>query len=511
MNDARASGLLLHPTSLPGGHGIGDLGPAARAFVDRLADAGQTLWQILPLAPTSAGNSPYSALSTFAGNPLLISFDDLVAEGLADGTLVAGLPAHNGDRVDFAEVIPRKLAALNEVCASFLRRPADDELWSDFELFRAKHEADWLEEYALYTALKQRHRDKPWWEWNVPYATREPIALAEARHTLGGEVRRIKVQQFLFFRQWEALRAHAHARGVRIVGDIPIFVAGDSADVWSRRDLFELDAAGRPTVVAGVPPDYFSATGQLWGNPLYRWDAHRAEGFAWWHKRLAKTLELVDLVRVDHFRGFESYWEIPAGEPTAVNGRWVKAPGFELFQSIRDRFGELPIIAEDLGVITEEVEHLRDHFALPGMRVLPFEWGEDFHPERSDSGRHPENRVFYTGTHDNDTILGWFASLGGADSEVGRRILAHLGSDGMAPHWDFIRYALATNARLVVVPVQDVLGLGSEARMNTPGLADGNWGWRLLPGQFGEAEAARLRTLTEATHRVPEGAGAAPA
>ncbi len=502
--DTRASGLLLHPTSLPGGHGIGDMGPEARAFVDQLAEAGQVIWQILPLAPTSAGNSPYSALSTFAGNPLLVSFDDLVAEGLADAAILSRLPANKPEGVDFGEVTHAKLAALDEVCAAFLRRPSDDDAWADYELFRARHEADWLDDYALYTVLKDRHKGRPWWEWNALYVSRDPIGIGEVRHTLGFEIKKVKVQQFLFFRQWQKLKEHANARGVRIMGDIPIFVAGDSADTWSRPDLFELDATGRATLVAGVPPDYFSATGQLWGNPLYRWDAHRAEGFAWWQKRLAKTLELVDLVRIDHFRGFESYWEIPAHETTAINGRWAPAPGYELFQSLRDRFGELPIIAEDLGIITPEVERLRDHFQFPGMRVLPFEWGEDFHPESYDPNRFSANTVYYTGTHDNDTILGWFAHIGGEGSRSGRAMLDYLGSDRTAIHWDFIRFTLNTNSRFAVMPVQDVLGLGTEARMNVPGKAEGNWAWRLAPGQLRREHLERLRELTEASGRLQE-------
>ncbi|MFM2045506.1 MAG: 4-alpha-glucanotransferase [Pseudomonadota bacterium] len=502
MSLPRSSGVLLHPTSLPGGHGIGDLGPEARRFVDQLADAGQSWWQILPLAPTSAGNSPYSALSTFAGNPLLISFDDLIAEGLADPAIVAQLPANGTGEVDFGAVLSAKLTALDTVCADFLRRSPEDELWADFELFRARHEADWLDDYALFVALKDRHRGRAWQDWNALYVVRDPIGLSEARHSLGGEIRRIKVQQFLFFRQWERLRAHAHARGIKIIGDIPIFVAGDSADVWSKPHLFELDHSGRPTLVAGVPPDYFSATGQLWGNPLYRWQAHKDEGFAWWQMRMAKTLEMVDLVRIDHFRGFESYWEIPAGEETAINGRWVPAPGYELFQALRDRFGDVPVIAEDLGIITPEVERLRDHFGFPGMRVLPFEWGEDFQPHRSESHRHPENRVFYTGTHDNDTIIGWWRSVGGEGSEIGRAMLDYLHSNRSAPHWDFIRYGLETNAAVAVVPVQDILGLGSESRMNVPGKADGNWGWRLQPGQFDHHAVQGLRALTERTGRL---------
>ncbi|WP_202795570.1 4-alpha-glucanotransferase [Rhodospirillum centenum] len=512
MTDARASGLLLHPTSLPGGHGIGDLGPEARRFVDWLAAAGQTFWQILPLAPTSAGNSPYSALSTFAGNPLLVSLEDLVEEGLAPPSVLEDLPG-NGEHVDYGAVIERKLAALDTVCAAFLKRPSDDELWVDYDLFRARHEADWLDEYALYTALKARHKGRAWTEWNALYVTRNPIGLGEARHTLGFEVRKVKVQQFLFFRQWQRLHDHARARGIRIIGDMPIFVAADSADVWSRPELFELDTAGCPTVVAGVPPDYFSATGQLWGNPLYRWDAHRAENFGWWQKRLAKTMEQVDLIRIDHFRGFDACWQVKAGEETAIHGQWVPVPGYELFQSLTERFGDMPVIAEDLGIITPEVERLRDHFGFPGMRVLPFEWGEDFHPEAYDPDRFPRNRVFYTGTHDNDTILGWFRSIGGEHSRPGRAMLDYMGSDGREPHWDFLRFALGTNARIAMAPVQDVLGLGTEARMNLPGQADGNWTWRLRPGQLTDGLAERLRGLTEASGRLadPEAAGVMPA
>jgi len=508
MTFPRASGLLLHPTSLPGGHGIGDLGPAARRFVDQLAMAGQHYWQILPLAPTSAGNSPYSALSSFAGNPLLISFDDLLQEGMADPTLLDTLPPNRDHGVDYGEVTQGKLAALDRVCADFLKRPSHDDLWADFEIFRARHDADWLDDYALYTVLKARHGGAAWQDWNTLYVKRDPIGMGEARHTLGFEIRKVKVQQFLFFRQWGRLRAHAADRGVKIIGDMPIFVAGDSADVWAQPHLFELDGMGRPTLVAGVPPDYFSATGQRWGNPLYRWDAHRHEGFAWWKKRLAKTLETVDLVRIDHFRGFEAYWEIQAHEPTAINGRWVPAPGYELFQALRDALGDVPVIAEDLGIITPEVERLRDHFGFPGMRVLPFEWGDDFYPERYDPCRFPENRVFYTGTHDNDTILGWFNAVGGAHSRTGQAMLSYLGSDGAAPHWDFIRFALNTNALTAIMPVQDVLGLGTAARMNVPGRADNNWAWRLAPDQLDDGALARLRDLTAAAGRLV-GAGAA--
>lgn len=502
MTDQRISGILLHPTSLPGGHGIGDLGPAARHFLGQMARAGQRIWQILPLAPTSLGNSPYSALSSFAGNPLLISFDDLIAEGLADAALVADLPGNDAGRVDYDRVATAKLAALDNVTRQFLKRRDADELWSDFALFCADQGEAWLDEYALYTVLKARHDGLPWMAWDAAYAGRDPLALADARETLALAIEQIKVQQFLFFRQWARLKAEAGRRGIRIMGDIPIFVAGDSADVWSRRDLFELDEDGRPLVVAGVPPDYFSATGQRWGNPLYRWEAHRAEGYEWWCRRISHTLTTVDMVRIDHFRGFESYWEIPASEETAIHGRWVEAPGYDLFQTLLDRCGPLPIIAEDLGIITPAVERLRDHFGFPGMRVLPFEWGEDFDPSRYDPDHYSANSVFYTGTHDNDTIMGWFDNMGGRDSARGRTMLAYLGSDGWAPHWDFIRFALGVNSRITITPLQDLLGLGSNARMNIPGQPDGNWGWRLAPALLTDGHLDYLRQLTAAAGRL---------
>lgn len=506
MSEQRVSGILLHPTSLPGGHGIGDMGPAARRFLQQLQAAGQVIWQILPLAPTSLGNSPYSALSSFAGNPLLISFDDLVAEGLAEPALLTTLPDNAAPRVDYDRVARAKLEALDHVATEFLKRRPEDELWSDFELFCAHHDAEWLAEYALYTVLKARHDGAAWMDWNAAYATRDPLAMEEAQDALSHDIAKVKVQQFLFFRQWTRLKEDANGRGIRIMGDIPIFVAGDSADVWSRRDLFELDENGRPLVVAGVPPDYFSATGQRWGNPLYRWQAHRDEGFAWWCRRIQRTLETVDLVRIDHFRGFESYWEIPATEETAINGRWAPAPGYELFQALLDRCGPLPIVAEDLGIITPAVEKLRDHFGFPGMRVLPFEWGEDFNPASYDPNRYSANSVFYTGTHDNDTIMGWFRSLGGHDSDRGRTILAYLGSDGWAPQWDFIRFALGVNSIMTITPLQDLLGLGSDARMNIPGQPDGNWGWRLQAEMLTDGHLSYLRQLTQAAGRLGEGA-----
>lgn len=502
MIDQRASGILMHPTSLPGGHGIGDLGPAARRFLEQLEMAGQQVWQILPLAPTSMGNSPYSALSSFAGNPLLISFDDLVADGFAPASLLDGLPGNEAPRVDYDRVAGAKLAALDQVADAFLKRAPEDAEWGDFELFLARNEAEWLDDFALYTVLKARHGGSAWMGWEPLLATRDAVELDAAREALGHDIAKVKVIQFLFFRQWLRLKAEANRRSIRIMGDIPIFVAGDSADVWANRHLFEMADDGSPTLVAGVPPDYFSATGQRWGNPLYRWDAHRAEGFAWWHRRILKTLETVDMVRIDHFRGFESYWEIPASEETAINGRWVPAPGYELFQSLRDRFGELPIIAEDLGIITPEVERLRDHFGFPGMRVLPFEWGENFDPGQYDPNRYSANSVFYTGTHDNDTIMGWFNSLGGRDSDRGRTILHYLGSDGWAPQWDFIRFALGVNSRLTITPLQDVIGLGTEARMNIPGLPDGNWGWRLQAELLTDGHLTYLRQLTAAAGRV---------
>jgi len=496
MLDTRSSGILLHPTSLPGSRGIGEIGAQARAFVDWLAEAGQSLWQVLPLGPTGYGDSPYQSFSSFAGNPLLIDLDDLAADSYLTVADLAA-PPFPIDMVDFGPVIEWKKTLFAKAAAAFKQsqRPGHR---AAFEQFCDTHAA-WLDAYALYAALKDRFGGAAWPTWEPAIARHEPAALASWGRALGGEVLRIKFLQWQFFRQWGALRAYARAKGIHIIGDVPIFVAHDSADVWQSPDLFHLDDAGKPTAVAGVPPDYFSATGQLWGNPLYRWDAHAARGFDWWTARVRAALELVDIVRMDHFRGFEAYWEVPGGEPTAINGRWAPGPGAALFDALRANLGGLPIIAEDLGVITPPVVALRERYGLPGMKILQFAFGAG----ADNPLPHTFERrcVAYTGTHDNDTALGWFAA---ASDEARRHALDYLGKDdGRDFAWDLIRAGMMSVADTFVAPMQDVLSLGTGARMNFPSKASGNWGWRMTPGAATPAVAARLRHLTALYGRLP--------
>ncbi|MCC6629167.1 MAG: 4-alpha-glucanotransferase [Chloroflexi bacterium] len=489
MQFSRASGILLHPTSLPGRFGIGDLGDAADHFLAFLEAAGQRLWQVMPLGPTGYGDSPYQSFSAFAGNPLLISLEALAADGLLTDADLASMPPLPAERVDFGAVIPGKWRLLRQAATRFetVATPAQR---ADFERFRADA-SGWLDDFALYMALKEAHDGAGWQDWQAPLRRREPAALAEALHRLAEPVRAQQVVQWLIARQWQRVRDAAHTRGIQIVGDIPIFVAADSADVWANPGLFHLDDAGRPTIVAGVPPDYFSATGQLWGNPLYHWDRLAADGYAWWVRRVRAALAQVDRLRIDHFRGFEAYWAVPAAEDTAIHGRWLPGPGAAFFSALRAGLGELPIIAEDLGLITPPVEALRDAFDLPGMAVLQFAFGTDaantYLPHN-----HRRNLVVYTGTHDNDTTTGWYAQQAEAVRDQVRRYLGQPGDDIA---WDFIRLALASVADTVIVPLQDVLSLGSEARMNLPGDPSGNWSWRcdaqLLTGE----RAARLADL----------------
>ena len=509
MTLPRASGILLHPTSLPGSWGIGEIGPQAEAFIRNLAAMRQQYWQVLPLGPTGYGDSPYQAFSSFAGNPLLISFDRLVENGLLTKLALRKFPCLSDECVDFGTVIPARLTVLRAVCRAFTRR-ALARMKQAFGKYCERH-ADWLEDYALFMALKGQNDGKPWTQWPPELVHRDPDALRLVRQKCRTAIRDIKIQQFLFERQWQALRQYARRRRIQIIGDLPIFVAQDSADVWAHPELFQLDASGHPTVVAGVPPDYFSATGQLWGNPLYRWEVHRATGYAWWIKRLQRTLELVDLVRLDHFRGFEAYWEIPAGEPTAINGRWVKGPGAHFFATIREALGGLPLIAEDLGLITDEVHRLRDEFALPGMRVLQFSFGHLGREPQLLPDAYPENTVVYTGTHDNDTLRGWFCSDPGRDTNrqpagvlaERRYVLEYLNKfDDREIHWDLIELAFRNQARIAIVPLQDVLGLGSEARMNTPGNPAGNWQWRVRTGALTPDLCRRLADLTTQTGRA---------
>jgi 4-alpha-glucanotransferase len=498
----RSSGILLHPTSLPGRFGIGDLGDSAYRFMDFLAAAGQSLWQVLPLGPTGYGDSPYQCFSAFAGNTLLISPERLADEGLLAHEDLAQPPAFPEERVAFGEVINFKNELLKKAFERF-RQTTNARLRSDFDAF-IRHAASWLDDYALYRALKDAQHGRAWNEWEPELTGRVPAALARAREELREEIEAQKFYQFLFFKQWMALKGYCHHRGIKIIGDIPIFVARDSADVWTHPEQFKLDANGNPIVVAGVPPDYFSATGQLWGNPIYNWERMQAEGFRWWIERVRATLEIFDIVRVDHFRGFAASWEIPGGDQTAERGRWVSVPGRELFTAIRQALGDLPVIAEDLGVITPDVVALRDHFGLPGMRILQFGFGGDSHNQDLPHN-YIGNSVVYTGTHDNDTTVGWFTGVAGAGStrdaaqiERERRFcLDYLQSDGREIHWDFIRAALASVADTAVVPFQDVLGLGTQARMNLPNSTDGNWAWRFKPEALTEELSGRLKKMTE--------------
>lgn len=486
----RSSGILLHPSSLPGNFGIGDFGDEARAFVDFLAASGQGLWQVLPLGPTGFGNSPYQSLSAFAGNTLLIDPRHFVADGLLKvEDLVA--PEFSVERVDFELVRQFKERLLEEAYENFKRDEAS-EVRAEFAQF-CESSACWLDEYALFRALKAANDGRAWSDWDRELSERVPAALEQARTQLQDRIAAQKFFQFYFFRQWTALRDYGRARGVRILGDLPIFVAHDSADVWGHREYFKLDERGNPTVVAGVPPDYFSETGQLWGNPLYDWNRLRVDGFSWWIDRVRFALSQVDLLRVDHFRGFAACWEIPAGEPTAQNGEWVPAPGRELFAALTKALGDLPIIAENLGVITPDVESLRTEFGFPGMRVLQFAFGSDAKNDHLPHNYTGDVTV-YTGTHDNDTTAGWFASLD--DGDVREFCLNYLKSDGVEINWDLIRAALASVAGTAIIPLQDVLGLGNEARMNLPASQTGNWVWRFKQEELTEESARRLKELT---------------
>ena len=485
----RASGVLLHVTSLPGPYGIGDLGPSASRFVDFLAAARQSIWQVLPLGPTGYGNSPYQCFSAFAGNPLLISPDSLAEAGLLTPADLADVPTFPDAEVDFPSVILFKRALLERAFRRFSPTPA-------FDAFRARH-AEWLEPFARFMALKEANGNVSWTRWDPAFSASDD---AIAFH---------RFLQFHFFEQWTRLRDYAHAHRIRIMGDIPIYVAHDSADVWANRSLFDLASDGAPNHVAGVPPDYFSATGQLWGNPIYRWDVMQSSGFAWWIERMRATLEIFDMVRLDHFRGFEAYWEVPGADLTAINGRWVKAPGVLLLQALERALGDLPIVAENLGVITPEVEAIRERFHLPGMSVLQFAFGGDPQAPSFRPHNYPRERVAYTGTHDNDTTLGWWTSQGIGDStrsaaeiEHERAVCrAYLNTEAREIHWDFIRAVLSSVANTALVPAQDLLGLGSDARMNLPGSIRGNWRWRALPGALTTEIAQRLGTLVELYER----------
>jgi 4-alpha-glucanotransferase len=493
----RQAGVLLHPTSLPGAYGIGELGDHATIFLDWASSAGMKIWQVLPLNPPGFGASPYGCLSSFAGNPLMISPQKLLKEGLLDAADVANVPAFSIDHVEFERVTPFKIALLRTSWGHF-SASADQPLRKAFDAFVASdQQRDWLADYALFMALRERHDGTPWWTWPRDLVQRDEAALLRARGELADEIRFWQYVQFLFFRQWDALRAAAHARGIRIMGDVPIYVANDSADVWSNPELFHLDAEGRPVVVAGVPPDYFSATGQRWGNPLYRWDVMRETRYRWWIERVRTNLRMADLVRFDHFRGFAEYWEIPASEPTAVRGRWMPGPGIALFEALRDQLGDLPLVAEDLGFITDDVHALRRAVGAPGMKILQFAFGSQTSPHLPHCL--DQHTVVYTGTHDNDTARGWFDHAPAEERENAMSYIGFESADEAA--WSFIRAAYTSVAETVIVPVQDILGLGTEARMNTPGEERGNWTWRLRSGSLTKEHAARLRRLAKVSGR----------
>jgi 4-alpha-glucanotransferase len=493
----RTAGILLHPTSLPSRGGIGDFGPAAYQFVDSLAAARQGLWQVLPLGPLGYGNSPYSSISAFAGNPLLISLERLADHGWIDRTRLPSLSSES-DPVEYDQVFAAKMPLLFEAGRKFLSS-ASGSARQRFEHFCSDN-AWWLDDFVLFDALRARQKLASWNEWPAGLARREPAALEKARNELAADLKIRTALQFAFSEQWQALRRYCSERSIRVVGDVAIFVNYDSADVWTHRDLFQLNERLEPEVVSGVPPDFFSRTGQRWGNPLYRWDVMKARGYDWWVQRLRWATQHCDYIRLDHFRGFDQFWEIPTADPTAINGRWVDGPRDDLFLKLREALGGLPFFAEDLGYITPEVHALRERLRIPGIAVLQFGFSDDgahmYLPHRA------AGKVIYTGTHDNDTTVGWFNS--GAAEHERRNVEAYLGRCEDGIHWAFIRAAQNSVADLALVPLQDVLGLGSEARMNTPSLHGGNWKWRFTPGQFTAELAAKLAHLAQVTDRLPQ-------
>lgn len=488
--DQRAAGVLLHPTSLPGRFGCGDLGPAAHAWIDWLARAGMRYWQVLPLHPPAAGNSPYSAASAFALNPNLISPELLAADGLVDEAVLKRAELPSGAQVDFAAVTERKRALLRAAWASWNENPRP-ELRTAFERFR-QAERGWLDDWALYAAARALHPGRSWCEWPKALAAREPAALAALAESQRESIDWHAFVQFLLAGQWQRLRAHATSRGVRLFGDVPIYVLHDSVDVWAHRELFQLDEDGRPSAISGVPPDYFNAEGQLWGNPLFDWERLADTGFDWWVDRVRHALRELDLLRLDHFRGFVAYWSVPAGAETAQSGSWRPGPGEALFTALRQALGSLPLVAEDLGDITAEVNALREALGLPGMAILQF----GFNPAPRSQFvpyLHRRAQIVYTGTHDNNTARGWWEEE--ASAEVRQFVVSYLGREPQAIHHELARLALASCACLAIVPMQDLLGLGREARMNWPGVVDGNWGWRMLPDDTSAALADQFATL----------------
>ena len=495
MSFPRAAGILLHPTSLPSRGGVGDFGPTANQFVDFLASARQGLWQVLPLGPLGYGNSPYSSTSAFAGNPLLISLERLAEHGWISPDALSGLTPASGP-VEYDQVFRQKMPLLFEAARNFLRSASVDSL-RPFEKFCTEN-AWWLDDFVLFDAVRARQKLESWNRWPRDLAQREPAALEKARQELADDIQIRSALQFAFYEQWRALRQYCSERAIRVVGDVAIFMNYDSADVWTHRELFRLDKNLEPEVVAGVPPDFFSKTGQRWGNPLYRWDVMKERGYEWWIERMRWATQHCDYIRLDHFRGFDQFWEIPAADDTAVNGRWVDGPRDDLFLKLREALGGLPFFAEDLGYITPEVYALRDRLQIPGMSVLQFGFGDEgahiYLPHRA------AGKVIYTGTHDNDTVAGWWRS--GAAEHERRNAEAYMGRCEDGIHWAFIRAAQTSPASLSIIPLQDVLGLGSEARMNTPSLHGGNWRWRLEQSRLTGELAGKLAQLAEVTDRL---------
>ncbi len=500
----RLSGILLHPTSLPSRFGIGDMGPSAYTFADFLARTGQSLWQILPLGHISFGNSPYMCLSAFAGNPYLISPQKLVDDGYLDSSDIERIPDFPNDRVDYAMAIDYKLNLLRK---TFDKRDKKASL-EDYYGFCEKN-SFWLDDYALFVSLKSIHNLKPWTMWEQNASDHDPQNLAIWRNRLAEDIEFWKFTQYLFFKQWNDLKMYCERNGISIIGDIPVYVAHDSAEVWANRDLFYLDDLGNPLVVAGVPPDYFSATGQRWGNPIYRWEKMEKRGFLWWIDRFRINFSMVDMVRLDHFRGFEAYWEIPAHEPTAENGRWIKGPGKKLFDAVHNALGNVNMIAEDLGVITAEVDSLRDELGYPGMRILQMAFGTDPKASEYRPHNHIHNCAVYTASHDHNTTVGWFTAKSGSQSTQSEQeiqsernlVRKYLNTDCNQIHWDMIRLAMSSVARICVIPLQDILGLGTETRMNMPGTTKGNWEWRFTQEMISGEIENKLRYLAELYER----------
>jgi 4-alpha-glucanotransferase len=496
----RSSGILLHPTCFPSRFGMGDLGLEAYKFIDFLRDSDQQYWQVLPLGPTGYGNSPYASYSAMAGNHLLINPEQLQEQGLLTEEDFANLPEFDPNQVDYDRVIPIKVRLLKTACNNFQAKatPLQKKEFAGF----CDSKAYWLDDYALFMSLKDAHNGTSWHTWKPELVKREPAMMEMAKQQLQSEIFYYKFVQFEFFRQWSELKNYANMGGIQIIGDIPIYVAQDSADVWAHPDIFCLDEETmQPALMAGVPPDYFSSTGQLWGNPVYNWEALQKQNFKWWLGRFEAMLDYIDVIRIDHFRGFEAFWAVPQGEETAMNGEWMKAPGEELFDVIKQNLGKLPVLAEDLGVITPEVEALRDKYEFPGMKVLHFAFGSDpgnpFLP--FNYGR---NFVVYTGTHDNDTTVGWFNAANDYEKENLLLYLGCVSPEGI--HWDLIRLALSSIANQAIMPLQDILGLGTEARMNFPSIAEGNWQWRYQSGALKSELGDRLKTLTKLYGRAPQ-------